>query len=303
MSNVPSGIFMYGFPAAGKTTFCKNFIKNNPDVAYISADDIRKDHYGSQDTYGNPDEMFKWILDMMITHIDAGKDFIYDATNLKLQYRLDFLENEELKKRNWNKYIIRINTPKDTCLGFHAKRDRDIPQEKLLPYYEINQPPTMEEGWDAIEDVPSPYHQKRIYLASPFFSNDNRQNAMDATEIIRSRGYSVYLPLEHKILNAWDYPNYQWGKMVFQNDVDAINNSDIVVVLSYGRESTAGTNWEAGYAYGIGKDVIVVEMPQVKLMSLMLANGRVATLKSIEDLKLYDFEHMPKVFDNDMEQK
>ena len=65
----------------------------------------------------------------------------------------------------------------------------------------------------------------------------------------------------------------------------------------------AGTNWEAGYAWGINKPVVVVEMPGVKLMSLMLANGRTATLKGIEELEHYDFNKMPLVEDREMEQK
>lgn len=300
-NNRPSGIFMYGYPAAGKTTFCKKFIKENPEVVYISADAIREEKYGSQDTYGNPIEMYGWILDKMKETLDAGKDFIYDGTNLYKEYRTDFLD--ALSERNWNKFCLRINTTKDKCIANHAKRGRNITQEELNHYFDINEPPTMEEGWDEIEDVSYMYGHKRIYIASPFFKENNRENALKATEILRQRGQEVYLPLEHKIINAWDYPNYQWGKMVFDNDVKAINNCDIVVVLSYGRESTAGTNWEAGYAWGIGKNVIVVEMPEVKLMSLMLANGRIATLKGIDALKTYNFKKLPKLEDREMEQK
>lgn len=300
-NNRPSGIFMYGYPAAGKTTFCKKFIKKNPEVTYISADEIRKEKYGSQDTYGNPVEMYGWILDKMKETLDAGKDFIYDGTNLYKEYRTDFLN--ALSEMDWNKFCLRINTTKNKCISNHAKRKRNIPQDKLNHYFDINEPPTMDEGWDEIDDVSYMYGHKRIYIASPFFKEDNRKNALKATEILRQKGHEVYLPLEHKIINAWDYPNYLWGKMVFDNDVKAINNCDTVVVLSYGRESTAGTNWEAGYAWGIGKNVIVVEMPEVKLMSLMLANGRIATLKSLEDLKNYDFKKLPRLEDKEMEQK
>ena len=199
--------------------------------------------------------------------------------------------------------IIRVNTDKETCIERHNKRGRDIPIEKLMKYFVIDQPPTMEEGWDSIEDISYSENSKRFYIASPFFKQENRKNVIFVTELLRKMGHTVYLPLEHKILNAWDYPNYEWGRMVFENDINAINNSDIVVVLSYGRESTAGTNWEAGYAYGIDKPVIVVEMPGVTLMSLMLANGRVATLKGIKELKEYDFNTMPLIEDREMEQK
>lgn len=301
----PTLIFMYGYPAAGKTTYSRSLYNSLTllckDVVLISADQIRELLYGSEDIYGNPEEVFQSILVRMREALMNDTSVIYDATNLYKEYRMDYLN--ALQNVDCYKRIIRVNTDKETCIERHNKRGRDIPIEKLMKYFVIDQPPTMEEGWDSIEDISYSENYKRFYIASPFFKEENRKNVIFATEILRKMGHTVYLPLEHKILNAWDYPNYEWGKIVFENDINAINDSDIVVVLSYGRESTAGTNWEAGYAYGIGKPVIVVEMPGVTLMSLMLANGRVATLKGIKELKEYDFNTMPLIEDREMEQK
>lgn len=136
----------------------------------------------------------------------------------------------------------------------------------------------------------------KIYLATPL-SEDKREDMSRAAHILHSSGHDVYCPVDHKVPNAWDYPNTEWGLMVFQNDIEAINSSDIVVLLSYGRLSTAGANWEAGYAFGIGKRVIVVEMTG-EIMSLMVANGRYATLKGLDALKNYDWEIMPKTRTN-----
>ena len=98
-------------------------------------------------------------------------------------------------------------------------------------------------------------------------------------------------------------PNPEWGKAVFEYDIQAIQNSDFVICLSYGRQSTAGTNWEAGYAHGIGKPVLVVEMPGVNLMSLMLMNGSYAVFDSAEALYAYDLDNPVRVMDLGMEQK
>ena len=132
----------------------------------------------------------------------------------------------------------------------------------------------------------------KIYLATPF-SEDKRNDMYRALNFLRSEGHDVYAPVEHIIEHAWDYPNNEWGLMVFQADINAIRDSDIVVMLSYGRMSTAGANWEAGYAYGIGKKIIVVEMTD-EVMSLMVANGRYATVRGIDGLMNYDFSSMPK---------
>ena len=301
----PCLCFMYGYPAAGKTIRANEIyqrcLKDGFNVELISADKVREELYGSQDSFGDPLGVYTVILYKILYSLNRGISVIYDATNLRKDYRMDYLN--ELKDIDCYKYIIRVNTPKEYCIENHKDRDRNIPLKKLMPYFDINEPPTMDEGWDEIIDYSYLDTSKNIYIASPFFKEDNRENAIKVAEILRKKGHTVYLPLEHKILNAWDYPNYEWGRLVFENDTDAIDNSDCVVVLSYGRESTAGTNWEAGYAWGTYKPVIVVEMPGVKLMSLMLANGRTATLKSIEELEHYDFNTMPLVEDREMEQK
>ena len=136
----------------------------------------------------------------------------------------------------------------------------------------------------------------KIYLASPL-SVEKRKDMYEAIEILREQNFDVYAPVEHKIDNAWDYPNPEWGLMVFENDITAIKESDVVVMLSYGRMSTAGANWEAGYAYGLGKTIILVEMTD-EVMSLMVANGRYATVKGLDGLAEYDWSEMPKTRTN-----
>lgn len=135
---------------------------------------------------------------------------------------------------------------------------------------------------------------KKVYLAAPFGkpNSDERENAENARRILSDLGFDVHCPWETIIPHAWDFPNEEWGAMVFACDVDAINRADLVVVLSYGRESTAGTNWEAGYAFGIGKQIILVEMTD-NVMSLMVANGRWATVKGLKGLIGYNWREMP----------
>ncbi len=132
-----------------------------------------------------------------------------------------------------------------------------------------------------------------IYLAASL-SQNKRQDMYNALELLRKRGFEVYAPIEHFIENAWDWPNDEWGLQVFRNDVEAIKNCDLVVSLTWGRlQTSAGTTWEQGFAYGIGKKVILVEMTD-NVQSLMVANGRYATIKGLDELKLYDFDNLPE---------
>ena len=140
------------------------------------------------------------------------------------------------------------------------------------------------------EPVVHEYHHK-IYLAGP---TEESEDLDLAKFLLMGKGFEVYCPFDHHIEHAWDYPNTEWGLMVFQDDVHAIKDSDYVVILSYGRNSPAGSNWEAGFAYGIGKRVIVVEMTN-EPMSLMVANGRYATVVGFAGLSQYDWNEMPKM--------
>lgn len=136
----------------------------------------------------------------------------------------------------------------------------------------------------------------KIYLATTLGKPRGlyRRNATKAKLLLESPGHTVLAPWETKIPGAWEMSNTEWGKKVFDLDVENIEKASGVVVLSYGRKSTAGVNWECGYAYGRGKKVLVVEMSSPKIMSLMVSNGSWAVVKGLSELREYDFEKWPK---------
>lgn len=304
---MPELVFMYGLPASGKTTYAEHLQKTMPEKDYvrIAANEVRQELYGSADSFGNPEEIYGVLLRRILAHLKAGHNVIYDACNLYRKFRMDYLEPIEKAGINCYKTCVRMNAVKATCLENHAARNRGFDIDKIAHYFDICEPPSMEEGWDYIynvQDMKLP-GTRRFYIASPFFQEDQRNAAIMVAENLRKRGHAVFLPLEHKFENAWNMPNHVWGRNVFEYDLECIGLSDFVVCLSYGRMSSAGTNWEAGYAHGIGKPVLVVEMPGTKLMSLMLMNGCHAVFKSPEDLYAYDFVNAPVTMDKQMEQK
>lgn len=108
----------------------------------------------------------------------------------------------------------------------------------------------------------------KIYLAGPC-DTENRYNMVQIAKVFREYGqYEVYCPWELKIENAWDFPQEIWARKVFEADIKAIQDCEIFVMISSGRESTAGTNWENGYAYALNKYIIVIQITD-KPTSLM----------------------------------
>lgn len=62
----------------------------------------------------------------------------------------------------------------------------------------------------------------KIYLASPLFTDYERQKVKEWAARLRGCGREVYVPMEHSIENAWELPNYEWAKKVFDEDVKAM---------------------------------------------------------------------------------
>jgi nucleoside 2-deoxyribosyltransferase len=99
---------------------------------------------------------------------------------------------------------------------------------------------------------------QKIYLAGSC-SSDDRTIMTRIANIVRKEGYDVYCPFELKIENAWDMSQEAWGQKVFEADIEAINGCDIFLMITPGRASTAGTNWEQGYAYAKNKRIVVIQ--------------------------------------------
>lgn len=84
---------------------------------------------------------------------------------------------------------------------------------------------------------------------------------------------NIFRPGEHHVPNEWGITMEMWGQCVFTMDVLALDQCDWVVLCNFGRQGqTAGTAWECGYAFSKGKQILVVNMPDVKESSLMI-NG------------------------------
>lgn len=102
----------------------------------------------------------------------------------------------------------------------------------------------------------------KIYLAGPC-DTENRTIMVTIARILREYGkFEVYCPWELKIENAWDISQEKWAEQVFEADIAAIQNCDVFLMISLGRHSTAGTNWENGYAYALNKQIIIVQITE-----------------------------------------
>jgi nucleoside 2-deoxyribosyltransferase len=83
-----------------------------------------------------------------------------------------------------------------------------------------------------------------------------------------------------------------WAGQLFEMDTAEIKKADLVAALYYGSNSDSGTAWECGYAYSIGKPVVVVHVDRNADSNIMVHCGCTTNIY-LEDLADYDFDEMP----------
>ncbi|MGN0462918.1 MAG: nucleoside 2-deoxyribosyltransferase [Ruminococcus sp.] len=130
----------------------------------------------------------------------------------------------------------------------------------------------------------------KIYLASPFFNEEELKNVEKAEEILMKRGFQVFSPRLNEVRTDENTQSALWSKETFMNDKRFIDWADAVVMLYYGGYSDSGTAWECGYAYGTHTPVVVVHLGNDS--NLMVHEGSHSNIK-LEDLAKYDFNKMP----------
>lgn len=146
----------------------------------------------------------------------------------------------------------------------------------------------------------------KIYLAGPC-DTENRTTMMNiAWQLRHEPGFEVYCPWELKIEDAWHMSQEEWARKVFEADIKAIQDCEVFVMITPGRESTAGSNWESGYIFSLNKPSYIIQINDSPT-SLMTFCGCTFFLNSnlknlyddifwlIERMKNNDFANYQKV--------
>ena len=130
-----------------------------------------------------------------------------------------------------------------------------------------------------------------IYLAGPFFNEEELTVIQRAEQILLERGFDIYSPRLHGD-REHEFQSPQWSAETFRMDRDAIDESDLVLMIYHSNYSDTGTAWECGYAYAKGKPVVVVHVGESS--NLMVHESAVANIR-LEDLADYDFDTLEEV--------
>jgi nucleoside 2-deoxyribosyltransferase/predicted secreted protein len=133
------------------------------------------------------------------------------------------------------------------------------------------------------------FSRYRVYLAAPLFSAAERSYNTGIASLLRQNCFSVHLPQDAGDDTATR--GKQEHERLFQVNLAALADSDIVVAIIDGADADSGTSWEMGYAYARGKKVIALrtDFRQVGIderVNLMLEQsaGLVSTPEQLLDI-------------------
>lgn len=146
----PFLVMMIGLPGSGKSTEAEAIQRRRREMDFQihSSDALRAELYGDESTQGDNNALFEELHRRIFADLNAGKNVIYDATNLNKKRRVQFI------REAWMTGAICMAAlcilPYEICLERNAKRERVVPIEAMEKMYRSFQPPHIDEGFDEI---------------------------------------------------------------------------------------------------------------------------------------------------------
>ena len=92
---------------------------------------------------------------------------------------------------------------------------------------------------------------KYIYVAGPLFNAHERWYLEQIAERLENAGYRTFLP--HRDAGLVTLRSSEERLRIFQGDLNALNEADLIVALLTGADHDSGTSAELGYMYALGK--------------------------------------------------
>jgi predicted kinase len=134
---------MSGYPGAGKDTW---LARERPALPVVSLDEIRTEL--GVDPTGNQGQVQQAAREYCATHLRAGRDFAFSATNLTRMVRskwIDLFANYGARVE-----IVYVEPSLATVLKQNRSRSRVVPEDVILSLAKKVEPPTMTETHNVI---------------------------------------------------------------------------------------------------------------------------------------------------------
>lgn len=143
-------IVLGGLPASGKSTYAEMLVESG-NFQRVCPDLIRKELYGDENIQGDGTRVFKIAHHDIREYGCLSENVVFDATNINADRRKELVKS----MRGYFDIIIFkwFSTPASICYERNFYRDRQVPSNVIKRMSDNFEKPTMEEGWDYIEEI------------------------------------------------------------------------------------------------------------------------------------------------------
>jgi nucleoside 2-deoxyribosyltransferase len=129
------------------------------------------------------------------------------------------------------------------------------------------------------------------YIAGPLFNEGERWFDEQIEVLARQAGFTTFLP-HRDGKEAKTYTGTERITRIFQEDVVAIDQADIIVANLNGITTDDGTAWELGYAYAKGKHLVGIYTDwrlqfEHQTVNLMIQCSLNQLVRSLDELQTY----------------
>ncbi|MEM7761545.1 MAG: ATP-binding protein [Cyanobacteria bacterium P01_A01_bin.40] len=145
--------FLIGLPGSGKSTFARELSQQIPNSVIISTDEIRLRLFGDEKIQDEWNRVEQKVIEQVKLGIDYEQSVIYDATNVRLDWRNSFLRQLQHLNSEWIAWWIK--TPVEICKQWNQQRSRQVPNQVIDTYQEYleQSPPNVDEGFIAVREI------------------------------------------------------------------------------------------------------------------------------------------------------
>lgn len=137
----------------------------------------------------------------------------------------------------------------------------------------------------------------RIYIASPFFNEEQLRRVEEIKKILDKREISYFSPKDHNYINP--DATAKEKTVGFNKNISEIAKCNLMIAVT--NDKDAGTMFEAGFAFAIRVPIVYFweNDDKSKSFNLMLAESSFSVITSYKDLLDYNF--LPSKYKGEIE--
>lgn len=130
---------------------------------------------------------------------------------------------------------------------------------------------------------------KKIYIAGPLFNVHEKKYLEEIAEVLEGADFECFLP--HRDQTGIDPEELKNNEMsqatkdiIFQTDIEALKEADLIVALVTGQDIDSGTASEIGFMYANNKPVIAITAEERRYRNLFTAGMFTKTVNNVQEV-------------------